>query len=234
MDVGILKRFVAPIMQRIMLLVGRGIVRIIKTESVLPEIVAELLNGETHEHLHLMQHFGFASLPPAGSDCLAIFPGGDRSQGFIVATEDRRRRPGLEDGETAVYSAEDTQSPEAEIPEGIEPDEEGNLPPLHRIEFKTGRIINLHGARFDLFINGRLLSVRTSEGAIMLNNVLIPPMEEGASRPTLHTIAGDMVEIEADSLRIKLGGKQFDFSSSNMPARIGVDTAGGDVIQEGS
>lgn len=104
-------RLLAPLKQRILLLVGRGLIQAAKQAEGLPELAAELLRGEARDNLILMQDFGFASLPPAGGECLVLFPGGDRSLGFVTATDDRNRRPhDLAEGDSALYGADDSEA----------------------------------------------------------------------------------------------------------------------------
>jgi phage gp45-like len=53
-----------------------------------------------------MQHFGFSSVPPAGSDGIAIFLSGDRSNSAIIATNNATTRPkNKAAGETVVFNA---------------------------------------------------------------------------------------------------------------------------------
>lgn len=65
------------------------------------------LDGETLSDVELMQHFGFTSNPPAGTDCIIIPLGGATSHGIVVATENGSFRvKNLKSGETAIYSDE--------------------------------------------------------------------------------------------------------------------------------
>ena len=106
-----LSRLLAPLKQRIMLLIGRGLILAARQGEGLPELAAELLRGEARDNLVLMQDFGLASLPPAGGECVVVFPGGDRSLGLVVATDDRTRRPqDLAEGDCALYSAGDSEA----------------------------------------------------------------------------------------------------------------------------
>lgn len=52
------------------------------------------------------QQFGFSSVPPIGSDAAAHYIGGDRSNGFITATNHQPTRPtGKQAGEAMVFNA---------------------------------------------------------------------------------------------------------------------------------
>ncbi len=106
-----LARILNPLKQRILLLIGRGLIQALRQTQGLPELAAELLRGEARDNLVLMQDFGLASLPPAGGECVVLFPGGDRSLGLVVATDDRTRRPqDLAEGDCAIYSAGDHET----------------------------------------------------------------------------------------------------------------------------
>lgn len=51
-----------------------------------------------------MAEFGFSSLPPVGSDAVVVFPGGDRSNPIIIATNHKSyRHTGLQEGESVLY-----------------------------------------------------------------------------------------------------------------------------------
>ncbi len=54
--------------------------------------------------LPVLQQFGFSSVPPIGSDVVAHFFAGDRSNGVITGTNHQPSRPtGKKPGETMVY-----------------------------------------------------------------------------------------------------------------------------------
>jgi phage baseplate assembly protein V len=60
---------------------------------------------ELKDSVPRVAEFGFTSNPPIGSDVIALFIGGDRSNGVVVATGHQASRPtGLQPGETMIYS----------------------------------------------------------------------------------------------------------------------------------
>lgn len=63
-------------------------------------------SGETFTRRELFQQYGFASRPLSGSEGIGVFIGGDPNNAVIVATEDRRYRVAVVDGEVAVYTDE--------------------------------------------------------------------------------------------------------------------------------
>lgn len=98
-----LARVLRPLKLRLSNLVSRGVVRRVDDAPGIQELQAELLADEVRDELEHLQHFGFASHADDGAECVVIFPGGDRSAGFVVATGDRRYRVKVEKGETALY-----------------------------------------------------------------------------------------------------------------------------------
>lgn len=51
------------------------------------------------------QAYGFSSIPLAGAEGIALFPGGDRGHPLVIVMSDRRYRPtGGEPGEVTVYN----------------------------------------------------------------------------------------------------------------------------------
>ncbi|WP_428492168.1 phage baseplate assembly protein V [Rhodopila sp.] len=61
---------------------------------------------ETRDGVPVVQEFGFSSVPPAGSDVIAVYVSGDRSNGAVVATGHQATRPtGKQPGESVLYNA---------------------------------------------------------------------------------------------------------------------------------
>jgi phage baseplate assembly protein V len=64
------------------------------------------LAGETNNAVEMMQHFGFSSSPPAGSQCVVLPLGGKTAHGIVIATENGQHRVrGLLPGEVVIYNA---------------------------------------------------------------------------------------------------------------------------------
>jgi phage gp45-like len=80
MQSSFLHKILAPLKQRILLMIGRVLILAVKNDEVMPQLTAELLQGEVLEGLQLMQQFGLASHPLPGCEGVAVFPMGDRSQ----------------------------------------------------------------------------------------------------------------------------------------------------------
>jgi phage baseplate assembly protein V len=59
-----------------------------------------------HDGIPALQHFGFSSNPPAGSDVVIIHIGGDRSNGVAIASGNQQLRPtGLSPGDSGIYDS---------------------------------------------------------------------------------------------------------------------------------
>lgn len=58
------------------------------------------LIGETFTKREFFQHFGFTSIPPAGSEGLVLVIG---NRVFMFASDNRDLRPAIEDGEACLY-----------------------------------------------------------------------------------------------------------------------------------
>lgn len=66
----------------------------------------EFFDGEVHDDGEIWQNYGFTSIPPKGSEGLAIFMRGERENPILVATENKdKRKTGLKEGDAAVYSS---------------------------------------------------------------------------------------------------------------------------------
>lgn len=65
---------------------------------------AALPHGELRSDVPLVQQFGFASRPIAGSDVIVLFQSGDRTRGVAVATGHQPSRPkDLQPGEVCLF-----------------------------------------------------------------------------------------------------------------------------------
>jgi phage baseplate assembly protein V len=85
-------------------LVGRGILRMVDDAPGCQRVQSEFFAGEVRDAMERVQDYGFTSVPQAGHETLAVFTGGDRSNGVVIAINDRLYRlRGLQDGEVALY-----------------------------------------------------------------------------------------------------------------------------------
>ncbi len=85
----------------------RVVLTLIKLGSAIQLVQAEALAGETLQDNELMQHYGYTSAPPAGTQGIVIPLGGKTAHGVIIATEHGAYRFKLqESGEVALYTDE--------------------------------------------------------------------------------------------------------------------------------
>ena len=83
----------------------RTLISAVDTTDGIAGVRIEMLGDETQEGVDLMQQYGYTSSPPAGSEGIAVFPGGKRNGGVIIATENGEfRLKNLKPGETALYT----------------------------------------------------------------------------------------------------------------------------------
>ncbi|CAB3779416.1 hypothetical protein LMG28688_00835 [Paraburkholderia caffeinitolerans] len=91
--------------RRVLLAIGRGRVSTSNDSGVVQLVQTKFNDLETIDDMPRVAEFGFTSRPPDGSDVLAVFIGGDRSNGVIVGTNHQGSRPtGLAVGETMIFS----------------------------------------------------------------------------------------------------------------------------------
>lgn len=102
-----LRRFLAPLTNRVRNMVVRGIVKMTNDDKKIQQIQASLLAGELKSGIEHYQNYGFTSNPLPGMETAIVFCGGDRSNGVIVGIGDRQfRLKSLKPGEVAIYTDE--------------------------------------------------------------------------------------------------------------------------------
>lgn len=102
-----LRRFLAPLAQRIAHLAARSVLELVDDGTGLQRLQLRVLLGETRGDVERLQPYGLTSHPHPGAEGLAIFLNGNRDHGIVVQVDDRRYRlRGLEQGEVALYTDE--------------------------------------------------------------------------------------------------------------------------------
>lgn len=102
-----LEKQIAPLMRRIRLALGRGVLRLVNDAGGLQVVQLSLMENEVRSNIERFQEYGFTSVPLAGAEALAAFLGGNRDHGIVIAVDDRRYRlKGLAGGEVAIYTDE--------------------------------------------------------------------------------------------------------------------------------
>ena len=97
-----MERLLNPIKARIRLMIGRCLITACNGDKVKLSLLAD----ESREDVDFFQQYGFSSRPVGGVGAIALFIGGSRDNGVVVASrgEDGDMNVGLEPGEVAVHS----------------------------------------------------------------------------------------------------------------------------------
>jgi phage baseplate assembly protein V len=86
-------------------MISRGVLETSTDQRGVQVLGLSLLDGERKDNLEKFGQYGFSSVPMDEAEAIVIFPGGDRSSGIVIATEQRdSRMTGLLSGETAIYT----------------------------------------------------------------------------------------------------------------------------------
>lgn len=94
-----------PILNRLANLISRVVLSRVDDSKKMQLVQLTALDSETRENVERVQNYGFTSVPKPGAEGVAVFVGGYRDHGLVVAVDDRRYRPtGLQAGEVAVYA----------------------------------------------------------------------------------------------------------------------------------
>jgi phage baseplate assembly protein V len=100
----------APLTKRIKLVVGRCVLDSVKDSTGLQNLKIVIMADEVLDKIERVQEYGFTSYPLAGCEGVAVFTGGNRDNGVVIATDDRRYRPSdLAEGDTCLYNAYGTR-----------------------------------------------------------------------------------------------------------------------------
>ena len=143
-----LNRLLTNIKSRVLLMVGRGVLKAVADDAAVQVCQAVLLDGELKSGIERAQNYGLTSVPPAGSVATVLFVGGDRSNGIVISAESRKfRLKGLQAGEVALYTDEG---------------DEIRLKRGHEIAVKTSKFV-INAAEIDL--NGAVKVAQTLEVA---------------------------------------------------------------------
>jgi phage baseplate assembly protein V len=94
-----------PIMNKLRLLVSRGVVRVVDDAKKMQSLQVELHEGELHDQVERFQDFGFTSVPKPEAEAIYLSVGGNRAAGVVVAVSDRQYRPtGMAEGDVCLYT----------------------------------------------------------------------------------------------------------------------------------
>lgn len=101
-----IKAITEPLARRISLVVSKCILNIIDDSSQTQSAQSEFFPDEIYDDTEVWQHFGFSSVPPKGSEGIAVFPAGERTNPLVIATECKGKRfKNLKEGDSVIYSS---------------------------------------------------------------------------------------------------------------------------------
>lgn len=84
----------------------RGVLNLVNSSPKIQLVQVSGLADETLQDVELMQHFGFTSVPPVGTEAAIIPLGGKTTHGIVIATENGSFRvASLKNGEVAIYDS---------------------------------------------------------------------------------------------------------------------------------
>lgn len=104
---GAINKLLAPLRRRVLLMIGRAVVRLVNDTTDLQRLQITLLADETVDNVPRFQEYGFTSHPLAGAAAVVVCVHGNRDRAIAVAVDDPRyRKKGLAAGEVALYTDE--------------------------------------------------------------------------------------------------------------------------------
>lgn len=104
------ERLLAPLRRRVLLMIGRGVLRLIDDAPMRQRLQVVALDGEVLDDVERMQQYGYTSHPPPGSDALVAALGGMRQHPVVLAAEHPSVRTYAHPpGTVALYTWQDGQ-----------------------------------------------------------------------------------------------------------------------------
>lgn len=92
------------ILKRIQNAFSRATIKLIDSKTKTQSLQIGLLAGEIKGNIEHMEPYGFTAHPIPGAEAIALFFGGDRSNGVVIVASDKRHRLlNLKEGEVAIY-----------------------------------------------------------------------------------------------------------------------------------
>jgi len=92
------------LLKRLQNAITRATVKLVNSKTKTQTLQIGLLAGEIKGGIEHLEPYGFTSCPHVGAEGLALFLGGDRSNGVVIVTADKRYRLlNLAAGEVAIY-----------------------------------------------------------------------------------------------------------------------------------
>ena len=104
----VVERLLWPLRRRVMLMIGRAVVRLVDEASPRQRVQVEALSGEVLDDVERCQEYGYSSYPPVGSEAVLLSAGGMRQHPLVVSAEaPEYRPPRLDPGSVTLYTWRD-------------------------------------------------------------------------------------------------------------------------------
>lgn len=102
--------FLRRLNNRVKMMVARGVIKLVDDSEGVQLVQISLLKKENRSDIEHFQNFGFSSHPDDGTEGVCVFLDGDRSRGFLIATDNRKIRiKDLKKGESVQYNSKGTK-----------------------------------------------------------------------------------------------------------------------------
>ena len=95
------ERLSRELRRRVMMMIGRAVLKVIDDSTGLQIVQVEALAGEVIDRAERIQSYGFTSHPLPGADALVLAVGGMRQHPVVLVDDRRHRLKDLEEGEVA-------------------------------------------------------------------------------------------------------------------------------------
>lgn len=130
----VVERLIAPLRRRVLLMVGRAVVRLVDDAPDRQRMQLEALSGEILDDVERFQQYGFTSCPPLGSDAILLSIGGMRQHPVVIAAEAPQYRKVTDaPGEVVLYTHLDKSR--------VNPDGDKHFIRLHGVPGRGGEIL---------------------------------------------------------------------------------------------
>ena len=103
------QRLSQPLRNRVALMIGRAVLKVVNDETPLQTVQVEALPGEIIDGAERFQMYGFTSHPLEGADALVLAVGGIRQHPVVMVDDRRHRLRNLAESEVALYRGNPAQ-----------------------------------------------------------------------------------------------------------------------------
>lgn len=101
------RRLLDPLTRRVRGMIARAVIKLVDDAKKAQELQVTVLAGQVSDRVESFGHYGFTSVPPAGTEAILVAVGGARDHLVAIATESREHRPTqMQSGEVQLYSDE--------------------------------------------------------------------------------------------------------------------------------